>query len=431
MITRDVIELISRPNEIDAEHAEELEQLVSRYPWFAAGHILLAKAYKNSGRHSYKSLLKKASLYAGDRSLLFNLMEDDAFLNDDSFEESPAQIINVKEGAPAEMVAVDGDSVAPEPSTSDPEPKEEIVDTRKEERKNEPSSGHAIEDFLKSFKDEPPVIEPEKASSEKEPTEPEPMSEEEQILEELHHIAPDVNEVVEEMDTEDSEVSEIPEEIPFMTGSSSDANDDNQTEEHDQISEGENDKSIPEPIYDPIKELGKLTPVDDLEGEGREFVPFVPAYNPEVELSKLIGSGEEESEEDSDSRSFLYWLDGFGAEDKKEKENDIAGEEPRIEVKKAETGKKADPTELLESFIKNRPQISRMKVEFYNPESMARKSESDDSDIVSETLAKLLLKQGHPVKAIEVYEKLRLQKPTNLAYFAARIAEIKEKYNIG
>ena len=431
MITRDVIELISKPNEIDATHAEELEQLVSRYPWFAAGHILLAKAYKNSGRHSYKSLLKKASLYAGDRSLLFNLMEEDALLDPDSFEEGTSGILNVKEGPPPEMVAVDGDSVAPESSTSDPEPIEEIVDTRKEERKNEPASGHAIEDFLKSFKDEPSVLEPEKASTENEPAGPDPISEEEHILEELHHISPDINEVVEELDTEDSEVSEIPDEIPFMTGFTLDENDDHQEDENDQISEEENDKSIPEPIYDPIKELGKLTPVDDLEGEGREFVPFVPAYNPEVELSKLIGSGVEESEEDSDSRSFLYWLDGFGAEDKKEKENDIGGEEPRTEVKKTETGEKADPTELLESFIKNRPQISRMKVEFYNPESMARKSESDDSDIVSETLAKLLLKQGHPMKAIEVYEKLRLQKPTNLAYFAARIAEIKEKYNIG
>ena len=46
-------------------------------------------------------------------------------------------------------------------------------------------------------------------------------------------------------------------------------------------------------------------------------------------------------------------------------------------------------------------------------------------DIISETLAELLVAQGHQAKAIEMYEQLRLKYPENSRFFAAKIEGLK------
>jgi len=47
-----------------------------------------------------------------------------------------------------------------------------------------------------------------------------------------------------------------------------------------------------------------------------------------------------------------------------------------------------------------------------------------ESDVVTEAMAEVWLKQGNPVKAIEVYRKLSLLNPSRLAYFAAKIDQL-------
>ena len=88
--------------------------------------------------------------------------------------------------------------------------------------------------------------------------------------------------------------------------------------------------------------------------------------------------------------------------------------------------KKMSRKELIDKFIAENPSISRPRAEFYNPISMAQNSIIDKGDIVSETLAKIYLKQGYWEKAIEIYEKLSLLNPEKSVYFAAQIEMIKE-----
>ena len=90
--------------------------------------------------------------------------------------------------------------------------------------------------------------------------------------------------------------------------------------------------------------------------------------------------------------------------------------------------KKMSRQELIDKFIAENPSISRPKAGFYNPISMAQNSIVDKGDIVSETLAKIYLKQGYFDKAIEIYEKLSLIIPEKSVYFAAQIETIKEKH---
>ncbi|MEI8006194.1 MAG: hypothetical protein WCI48_08300 [Bacteroidota bacterium] len=81
--------------------------------------------------------------------------------------------------------------------------------------------------------------------------------------------------------------------------------------------------------------------------------------------------------------------------------------------------------ELIEKFIREEPQMSRPKKEFFSPTASSQKSNLDEEDIVSETLALLYAKQGNMQKAIHIYEKLSLRFSEKSRYFAAQIENLK------
>ena len=56
----------------------------------------------------------------------------------------------------------------------------------------------------------------------------------------------------------------------------------------------------------------------------------------------------------------------------------------------------------------------------------ANKSIQQSDDIVSETLAKLLAKQGSNKKAIQMYKRLSLIFPKKSSFFAKKIAKLKK-----
>jgi hypothetical protein len=109
---------------------------------------------------------------------------------------------------------------------------------------------------------------------------------------------------------------------------------------------------------------------------------------------------------------------------------------PKKAFNSAETTKGIEKTtaknidSILDKFIRENPTISRPKADFYSPVNMARQSVEEDDEIVSETLAKIYVKQGLYKKAIGIYEKLGLLNPDKLTYFAALINHIKNTHNV-
>ncbi len=160
-------------------------------------------------------------------------------------------------------------------------------------------------------------------------------------------------------------------------------------------------------IYDPLKEL---SPLIDTKAEHESIaINEYVAYDPEIELAKTF------EEQEEGPHDFIYWLEHFSEKP------------PEADKKIRESKRPEEAVDLLSEFIKNRPRISKPKAEFFSPENMARKSDEDHLDIVSESLAKIYLKQGIPEKAVAIYEKLKLQNPANIAYFAAQIEKISKE----
>lgn len=82
---------------------------------------------------------------------------------------------------------------------------------------------------------------------------------------------------------------------------------------------------------------------------------------------------------------------------------------------------------IIERFIREEPKISPPEPEKITLENKARKSSDDRLTVVTETLANIYVEQGHFHKAIEAFEKLSLKFPEKSVYFAARIAELRNK----
>jgi len=83
--------------------------------------------------------------------------------------------------------------------------------------------------------------------------------------------------------------------------------------------------------------------------------------------------------------------------------------------------------DIIDSFIKNDPQIKTPKAEQINNENKAKKSAEDNYDLVSETLAAIYIEQMLYHKAIDTYEKLSLKFPEKSRYFADLIQSLEKK----
>ena len=83
--------------------------------------------------------------------------------------------------------------------------------------------------------------------------------------------------------------------------------------------------------------------------------------------------------------------------------------------------------EIIENFIKAEPRISSLRVEEKNasPEKdLAEGRIAGGGKIISENLAKILVKQGKIERAIDMYQELICKNPQKKAYFASKIDEL-------
>lgn len=84
--------------------------------------------------------------------------------------------------------------------------------------------------------------------------------------------------------------------------------------------------------------------------------------------------------------------------------------------------------ELIDNFIRNEPKIEVQKINMNYKEDISRNTTKKYEEYITETLAKVYIKQTYYSKAINIYKKLILKYPKKNIYFAQQI-EIIEKLN--
>lgn len=111
----------------------------------------------------------------------------------------------------------------------------------------------------------------------------------------------------------------------------------------------------------------------------------------------------------------------------------IEREKERENIEQATIGESSDTgkssltkDELIDKFIHDTPRLSPPRAAFFSPSEKAVKSNTDDEEIVTETLARLYYNQGNIVKATKIYDKLILLFPEKSSYFAAQIEKMTD-----
>lgn len=73
--------MIQNPYIIDKEESIYISNILEKFPYFQTAHILYSKALQNTKSIRFKSQLKKAAIYSGDRNLLFDIISQQEDLN--------------------------------------------------------------------------------------------------------------------------------------------------------------------------------------------------------------------------------------------------------------------------------------------------------------------------------------------------------------
>ena len=100
----------------------------------------------------------------------------------------------------------------------------------------------------------------------------------------------------------------------------------------------------------------------------------------------------------------------------------------RKEKKTIVDSKKREQIDLIKAFSKKEIKLATIKeIEAnQNNENLAASSTEINDNLLSESLAKLLVLQGKKPKAKKIYEKLMLKFPDKRSYFADLIEKLKE-----
>ncbi|WP_026473861.1 hypothetical protein [Alkaliflexus imshenetskii] len=126
-----------------------------------------------------------------------------------------------------------------------------------------------------------------------------------------------------------------------------------------------------------------------------------------------------------EARSFSDWLSVL----RHQPVPAVKTDESVVPVKGKQKKKMALIDNFLERGINTRIKVSHDETAISKQEDISAKSLQESEDLMTETLANIYIRQKHFLKAIDIFERLRLKYPEKNTYFARRIKELEEQIN--
>jgi hypothetical protein len=417
----------------EKETVSLLEDFIERFPYCQTSRLLLAKALHEQNSIHYDRSVKLAAAYAPNREILRNLIEK---RSDETEYEFPLQKKESEVEPSVTFSSEEKISAAKKEERFEQWYSEEEISGRAfiEQKENEKHVdphelirqrlNEILSENISQSPSDTAKVEPEQKHADVAPL-PEvsiPVSQETPV-ETVSIPEEEVNESVttEEVKQQEEEKKPVQE---FPVGS---------RDEKKIIAEVGNAKDILDRME--LEHAMEESILDSLE----KLPVIAPEKNFGEAFTKKSGTENQvEEKEISDSqspRSFTDWLKivkpltpGFEeVRAPSTKPMSVKEEVPFEEAQEPESHLSDD--ELIEKFLLEDPKIGPSKAEFYSPVNQAKKSVMDHEDVVSETLAKIFLKQGNTRKARWSYEKLILLYPEKSAFFAALLKEIDDQSN--
>ena len=75
--------IIQKPQDVTFNHSEHLEEIVNTYPYFQSARAIYLKALKNKESTKYNNALKVTAAYTADRSILFDFITSEDFIQNE------------------------------------------------------------------------------------------------------------------------------------------------------------------------------------------------------------------------------------------------------------------------------------------------------------------------------------------------------------
>jgi hypothetical protein len=182
------------------------------------------------------------------------------------------------------------------------------------------------------------------------------------------------------------------------------------------------DKIEPEPESNDYPESVDFSELGEL---GQDILNKAISSSIEMEVSEKETPLEEIKPIDQEPQtvdygdSFLNFIAASIGQPAEENNSRSNKEIPDLEEKKKE--------DVVERFIQTEPQINRGKAIEYVAGNMAKESLEEDLNLVTETMAKLYVKQGKLDKARKAYKKLIELYPEKSIYFATQLKNLNKK----
>ncbi len=447
------------PHSLGKESAAQLEALTRSFPYFQTGHLLYIKSLHNENSFLYNHQLKVAAAYAGSRRVLYELITQKNKLAEST---STTETTTTAQQH-AEVVAPVAlpENTNQESVSKTPEfPKKRFV--------TDPDAWETAElrqlYMLRHWKNHPPVTEkpetpsntettPSLATTETENNTSSEVVEQKSAAEEMHEllyvlVEPDGEDIT-LSDSSETSTTEQEEPVSFEVTPIAVVAEEEKTESEELIALPP--IAVPEDLVEQEIFREVISSTIGIEAEWmattdslpkpEDLIPPGKLDEPEViaeEIQLVAETQPTTNAEVNEEISFSSWLKKITPEqaapvEEKTTEQYVPQKnilheltaQPTLE-QPTETSSVEPPKEaLIEKFIQDEPRIQPNKTGFYNPVNMAKKSVQERDEFITETLAKIYVKQGNIPKALSAYRKLSVKFPAKAEYFAAIMEELR------